>query len=86
MVDGDKDEHDITETKLVCDIFMMVLATGRERSEKEWEKIFLEAGFSHYKITHSFGLRSIFEVYPLIMWGKFHFTFLEFGPSGNYLL
>ncbi|KAF5943829.1 hypothetical protein HYC85_017906 [Camellia sinensis] len=64
VVDGDKDEHDITETKLVCDIFMMVLATGRERSEKEWEKIFLEAGFSHYKITPNFGLRSLIEVYP----------------------
>ncbi|CAL5408864.1 unnamed protein product [Camellia sinensis] len=62
VVDGDKDEHDITETKLVCDIFMMVLATGRERSEKEWEKIFLEADFSHYKITPIFGLRSLIEV------------------------
>ncbi|XP_028117939.1 trans-resveratrol di-O-methyltransferase-like [Camellia sinensis] len=56
--------------------FMMVLAIGRERSEKEWEKIFLEAGFSHYKITPIFGLRSLIEVYPQIMWGKFHFAFL----------
>ncbi|THF96249.1 hypothetical protein TEA_010430 [Camellia sinensis var. sinensis] len=57
VVDGDRDEHDIAETKLVFDILMMVLVTGRERSEKEWEKIFLEAGFSHYKITPIFGLR-----------------------------
>ncbi|THG13959.1 hypothetical protein TEA_024828 [Camellia sinensis var. sinensis] len=64
VVDGDRDEHDITETKLVFDILMMVLVTGRERSEKEWEKIFLEAGFSHYKITPIFGLRSLIEIYP----------------------
>ncbi|KAF5943834.1 hypothetical protein HYC85_017911 [Camellia sinensis] len=62
VVDGDRDEHNITETKLVFDILMMVLVTGRERSEKEWEKIFLEAGFSHYKITPIFGLRSLIEL------------------------
>ncbi|KAA8519732.1 hypothetical protein F0562_013988 [Nyssa sinensis] len=64
VINGEKDEHDITETKLVFDILMMVLVTGRERNEKEWEKLFLEAGFSHYKITPIFGLRSIIEVYP----------------------
>nr|AWH62808.1 O-methyltransferase [Camptotheca acuminata] len=64
VINGEKDEHDITETKLVFDILMMVLVTGRERNEQEWEKLFLEAGFSHYKITPIFGLRSIIEVYP----------------------
>ncbi|KAI7999474.1 Trans-resveratrol di-O-methyltransferase [Camellia lanceoleosa] len=64
VVDRNRDEHDITEAKLVSDIFMMLLAAGRERSEKEWEKIFLEAGFSLYKITPIFGLRSLIEVYP----------------------
>ncbi|KAB1222738.1 Trans-resveratrol di-O-methyltransferase [Morella rubra] len=34
------------------------------RYEKEWEKLFLEAGFSHYKIIPLFGLRSLVEVYP----------------------
>jgi hypothetical protein len=43
---------------------MMVVAAGKERSVKEWEKLFLEAGFSHYKITPLFGLRSLIEVYP----------------------
>ncbi|KAI8525568.1 hypothetical protein RHMOL_Rhmol13G0240600 [Rhododendron molle] len=51
VIDGERDEHDIAEAKLVFDILMMVLLTGRERSEKEWEHIFLQAGFSHYKIT-----------------------------------
>ncbi|KAF7119513.1 hypothetical protein RHSIM_Rhsim13G0180900 [Rhododendron simsii] len=64
VIDGERDEHDIAETKLVFDILMMVLVTGRERTEKEWEHIFLQAGFSHYKITPIFGLRSLIEVYP----------------------
>lgn len=64
VIDNKKDEHDITETKLVSDILMMVLVGGRERNEKEWEKLFLEAGFSHYKITPIFGLRSLIEVFP----------------------
>ncbi|KAL6330228.1 hypothetical protein AAG906_040150 [Vitis piasezkii] len=32
--------------------------------ENEWEKLFLDAGFSHYKITPILGLRSLIEVYP----------------------
>ena len=57
-------EHEITEAKLFFDMLMMALVTGRERCEKEWEKLFLEAGFSRYKITPMFGLRSLIEVYP----------------------
>ncbi|KAH7837428.1 hypothetical protein Vadar_013756 [Vaccinium darrowii] len=64
VIDGERDEHDIAETKLVFDMLMMVLVSGRERTEKEWEHIFLQAGFSHYKITPTFGSRSLIEVYP----------------------
>ncbi|KAJ4976753.1 hypothetical protein NE237_001859 [Protea cynaroides] len=32
---------------------------------KEWEKLFLESRFSHYKITPILDLRSLIEVYPL---------------------
>ncbi|XP_059658749.1 trans-resveratrol di-O-methyltransferase-like [Cornus florida] len=64
VINGEKDEHDIAETKLVFDILMMVLVNGRERNETEWEKHFLEAGFSSYKITPIFGLRSVIEVFP----------------------
>ncbi|KAK7817512.1 trans-resveratrol di-o-methyltransferase [Quercus suber] len=52
------------EGKLLLDAVMMVLLPGKERSQKEWEKLFLEAGFSHYKIVSSFGMRSLIEVYP----------------------
>ncbi|XP_047338037.1 trans-resveratrol di-O-methyltransferase-like [Impatiens glandulifera] len=64
VVDEENDEFEITEAKLIFDMIMMVLLTGRERNKKEWEKIFLEAGFSHYKISSLFGLRSLIEVYP----------------------
>ncbi|KAI3800843.1 hypothetical protein L1987_28940 [Smallanthus sonchifolius] len=64
VVDEKHERHDITETKMVFDILMMVLVTGRERTEVEFEKLFLEAGFSRYKITANLGLRSVMEVFP----------------------
>ncbi|KAJ4977004.1 hypothetical protein NE237_002110 [Protea cynaroides] len=64
VVDDQKVEHKFTETQLFFDMLMMTLATGRERTEKEWEMLFLESGFTHYKITPILGLRSLIEVYP----------------------
>ncbi|POO02038.1 O-methyltransferase COMT-type [Trema orientale] len=58
------DDHDFTEAKLYFDFMMMVMFTGRERSEKDLKKLLLGAGFSHYKITPMFGLRSLIEVFP----------------------
>lgn len=58
-------EKDSTETKLCCDMLMMSLfSVAKERSIKEWNKLFLEAGFSRYKITSILGLRSLIELYP----------------------
>nr|GMC64143.1 trans-resveratrol di-O-methyltransferase-like [Ipomoea batatas] len=59
-----ENEADATEVKLMFDVLMMILLTGRERTEKEWERLFIESGFTHYKITPVFGLRSIIEVFP----------------------
>lgn len=65
VLSSKKDEHDqLSKTKLFNDMMMMVLVAGRERCEEEWEKLFLEAGFSHYKITPRFGVLSLIEVYP----------------------
>ena len=60
----DEEEANMTEVKLIFDVLMMVLVTGRQRTEKEWEKLFLEAGFMSYKITPLFGLRSLIQVFP----------------------
>ena len=57
-------DYKSTETQLFFDMTMMIFAPGRERDENEWEKLFLDAGFSHYKITPILGLRSLIEVYP----------------------
>ena len=64
-VENEKDEDDESyETQLFFDMLMMALVTGRERNEKEWAKLFQDAGFSDYKITPILGLRSLIEVYP----------------------
>ncbi|XP_071735797.1 trans-resveratrol di-O-methyltransferase-like [Rutidosis leptorrhynchoides] len=53
------------ENQLFFDMMMMMIyATGRERSEKDWAKLLIDAGFSNYKITPILGLRSVIEVYP----------------------
>ncbi|KAK2642339.1 hypothetical protein Ddye_024102 [Dipteronia dyeriana] len=64
VIDEKEYEQELTEAKLFFDMLMMVVESERERNEKEWEKIFLEFGFSHYKITPLFGLRSLIEVSP----------------------
>ncbi|BFG25046.1 hypothetical protein CerSpe_113200 [Prunus speciosa] len=61
--DNKKMDKKSIETQLMWDMLMMVDLNGKERSEAEWEKLFLTAGFSHYKITHTLGLRSLIEVY-----------------------
>ncbi|CDP21212.1 unnamed protein product [Coffea canephora] len=57
------DDHEAIETQLFFDMAVMVLVKGRQRNEKDWAKLFTEAGFSDYKITAVLGLRSIIEVY-----------------------
>ncbi|KAJ0837678.1 putative trans-resveratrol di-O-methyltransferase [Helianthus annuus] len=57
-------ENDLLETQLFFDMLLMTLLEGRERSEEDWAKLFLDASFSDYKITPILGLRSLIEVYP----------------------
>lgn len=51
------------EMQAMFDLYIMFV-NGIERDEQEWKKIFLEAGFSDYKIIPVLGFRSIIEVYP----------------------
>ncbi|KAF9588151.1 hypothetical protein IFM89_007840 [Coptis chinensis] len=64
VVDVNKGKNEAIESQLCSDILMMVLVSGKERTETEWEKLFLEAGFTSYKITHGFGSKSVIEVFP----------------------
>ncbi|KAI7734244.1 hypothetical protein M8C21_011557 [Ambrosia artemisiifolia] len=52
------------ETQLFFDMFELTLAKGRQRSEKDWAKLFHDACFSGYKIYPVLGIRSVIEVYP----------------------
>ncbi|KAF0903216.1 hypothetical protein E2562_025784 [Oryza meyeriana var. granulata] len=53
----------VKETQVFYDMYMMSIS-GIEREEHEWRKIFLEAGFSDYRITPILGYQSIIEVFP----------------------
>jgi hypothetical protein len=64
MMETQKGEDESIETQIFFDMLMMILFTGQERNEKEWAKLFSDAGFSNYKITPILGLRSIIEVFP----------------------
>ncbi|KAJ0444807.1 putative O-methyltransferase domain, plant methyltransferase dimerization [Helianthus annuus] len=44
-------ENDLLETQLFFDMLLMTLLEGRERSEEDWAKLFLDADFSDYKIV-----------------------------------
>ncbi|KAG6751180.1 hypothetical protein POTOM_045699 [Populus tomentosa] len=52
------------ETQLFFDLQMMVAASGMERNEKEWAKLFFDAGFLNYKIHPVLGTRALIELYP----------------------
>lgn len=66
IVDDEKQEQKATETKLFCDILLMTLLPDKERTEKEWAKLFAAVGLRNYKITPILGLRSVIEVFPLL--------------------
>ncbi|XP_052137838.1 O-methyltransferase ZRP4-like isoform X1 [Oryza glaberrima] len=51
------------DVQILYDAYIMFI-NGAERDEQEWKKLFLEAGFSDYKIMPIMGFRSIIEVYP----------------------
>lgn len=64
VINEKKDEAEVTEAKLLYDMLMMVAVRGIERTEKEWKRLFLDAGFTRYKITPLFGIKSVIEVFP----------------------
>ena len=64
VINEKQDEHEMTEVKLLLDVVMMTCFNGKERNEKEWNQLFLQAGFKYYKIISTFGFRSLIELYP----------------------
>nr|QWK65128.1 flavonoid O-methyltransferase 5 [Scutellaria baicalensis] len=64
VVEDKKEDHKGTETQLCLDVQMINLLRGKERTEKEWAKLFFDAGFANYKMSPVLGLRSVIEVFP----------------------
>ena len=65
VVLGSSSSKQIQEAQLSLDLCMMVLfPAAKQRGEEIWHKIFLEAGFTRYKISPVLGSRSLIEVYP----------------------
>ena len=62
VINGKRDEYELTQVKLKFDI-TMTHANGKERNEEEWKKLFMEAGFQDYKITPLTGFLPLIEVY-----------------------
>ncbi|KAJ4798366.1 O-methyltransferase [Rhynchospora pubera] len=52
------------EAQLLTDMLMLTMFTGAERDEHEWQKLFTDAGFGSYQITHTIGFNSVIEIYP----------------------
>uniref|UniRef100_J3M8V6 acetylserotonin O-methyltransferase n=1 Tax=Oryza brachyantha TaxID=4533 RepID=J3M8V6_ORYBR len=63
VVGAGPSEQKHREVQALFDMYIMFI-DGVERDEREWKKVFMEAGFSGYKIMPVLGFRSIIEVYP----------------------
>ena len=58
MIMGNQEvDEECIETKLSFDMQMMVCSESQERNEQEWSKLFVDAGFSNYKIHHILGFK-----------------------------
>nr|AAU20768.1 3'-hydroxy-N-methyl-(S)-coclaurine 4'-O-methyltransferase [Thalictrum flavum subsp. glaucum] len=62
-LDEDSD-HELSSTRLILDIDMLVNTGGKERTKEDWEKLVKCAGFSGCKIRHIAAIQSVIEVFP----------------------
>ncbi|MED6188246.1 hypothetical protein PIB30_084186 [Stylosanthes scabra] len=63
VINEEQDKYETTQVKLLLDMTMAASHNAKERTEKEWKKLFIESGFNHYKISPIFGFRSLIELY-----------------------
>ncbi|XP_015866530.3 desmethylxanthohumol 6'-O-methyltransferase-like [Ziziphus jujuba] len=52
------------ESHVLLDLIMMVITSGKERTEAEWKKLLEEGGFPRYKIFKIPATECIIEAYP----------------------
>jgi len=66
VLEDPKERNEFVRAQHNMDMLMMVLFGSKERTKKEWEKLFIEAGFNKYKIipaldfieTHTINVRT----------------------------
>lgn len=63
VLDPNSKNEKFKKTQMLVDVVEMLYFNGGEREEKEWVKIFLEAGFSDYEVDITMGVRSVIVVY-----------------------
>ncbi|XP_045795457.1 isoflavone-7-O-methyltransferase 9-like isoform X1 [Trifolium pratense] len=63
VINEKKEDKQLTEIKLLMNVSISCL-NGKERTEKEWKKLFIEAGFQDYKISPCTELLSLIEIFP----------------------
>ncbi|KAL3380587.1 hypothetical protein AABB24_000968 [Solanum stoloniferum] len=64
VLEDPKQSNEFVQAQHNMDMVMMVLFGSKERTKKDWEKLFIEVGFNEYKIIPTLGLRSLIEIYP----------------------
>ncbi|KAG5589027.1 hypothetical protein H5410_039541 [Solanum commersonii] len=64
VLEDPKNNTDYVRAQYNMDMMMVVCFAAKERTKKEWEKLFNEAGFNECKITSIPGSKSIIQVYP----------------------
>ncbi|RYR58235.1 hypothetical protein Ahy_A05g023891 [Arachis hypogaea] len=57
VINEEEDGHETTKLKLLQDKSVMTFLHGKQRDEKEWKKLFLDADLKDYKIFPWFGFR-----------------------------
>ncbi|KAF8663724.1 hypothetical protein HU200_055046 [Digitaria exilis] len=62
VVGSNPADEKATQTQLLWDVMMMGVVGSPERDEREWRKIFEDAGFSGYKIVAILGIRSLEQI------------------------
>ncbi|XP_068664921.1 3'-hydroxy-N-methyl-(S)-coclaurine 4'-O-methyltransferase-like [Aristolochia californica] len=57
-------EHPFSKPRMVLDIDMLVFTGGRERTEEDWKRLLLKAGYRGCQIRHIEAIQSVIEAYP----------------------
>ncbi|MCL7044764.1 hypothetical protein MKW94_022082 [Papaver nudicaule] len=60
----EKSQHELTKTRLILDIDMLVNTGGRERTADDWETLLKRAGFRSHKIRPIRAIQSVIEAFP----------------------